>query len=74
MFEKTAPENRNEREIAGYRYVLNEIHEHHDDIPITPNVILQLHRNLYRFSGDSHAGKWKDSNNVISERSNEGEI
>ena len=74
MIDKTDPRNRNEREIAGYRYVLDEIHESHDDIPVTPNVILQLHRDLYRFSGDSHGGKWKDSDNVIAERAARGEL
>lgn len=74
MIDKTDPKNRDEREIAGYRYVLDEIHESHDNIPVTPNVILQLHRDLYRFSGDSHAGKWKDSDNVIAERTAEGEL
>lgn len=74
MVDKTDPRNRNEREIAGYRYVLDEIHESHDDIPVTPNVILQLHRDLYRFSGDSRGGKWKDSDNVIAERTAEGEL
>ena len=51
MADKVAPMNRDEREIAGYRYVLDTIYESHDDIPVTPNVILQLHRDLYRFSG-----------------------
>lgn len=51
-----------------------KIHESHDDIPVTPNLILQLHRDLYRFSGDSHAGKWKDSDNVIAERTTAGEL
>lgn len=74
MIDKTDPKNRDEREITGYRYVLDEIHESHDNIPVTPNVILQLHRDLYRFSGDSHAGKWKDSDNVIAERTAEGEL
>ena len=74
MLDKVEPRNRDEREIAGYRYVLDEIHESHDDIPVTPNVILQLHRDLYRFSGDSHAGRWKDSDNVIAERTAEGEL
>lgn len=74
MTNKTDPKNRDEREIAGYRYVLDEIHESHNNIPVTPNVILQLHRDLYRFSGDSHAGKWKDSDNVIAERTAESEL
>lgn len=74
MLDKAEPANRDEREIAGYRYVLDEIHESHDDIPVTSNVILQLHRDLYRFSGDSHAGRWKDSDNVIAERNAEGKL
>ncbi len=74
MIDKTDPKNRDEREIAGYRYVLDEIHESHDDISVTPNVILQLHRDLYRFSGGFHAGRWKDSGSVIAERTAEEEL
>lgn len=74
MLEKAEPRNRDEREIAGYRYVLDLIHESHDNIPITPGVILQLHRDLYRFTADSHVGKWKDSDNVIAERTTQGEL
>ena len=33
--EKTTPKNRDEKEIAGYRDVLNTIHESHDYISIT---------------------------------------
>ncbi len=74
MAEKTEPRNRDEREIAGYRYVLDMIHESHDDIPVTPGVILQLHRDLYRFCDDAFAGRWKDSDNVIAERNPDGEL
>ena len=35
--EKTAPKNRDEKEILGYRDVLNTIHESHEYIDITPN-------------------------------------
>ena len=45
--EKTTPKNRDEQEIAGYRDVLNIIHESFDAIPITQNYILQLHKILY---------------------------
>ena len=38
--EKTTPRNRDEQEIAGYRDVLNVIHESFDAIPITQNYIL----------------------------------
>ena len=46
---KTTPKNRNEKEIMGYRDVLNIIHENFEYIPITPNYILQLHKYLYQY-------------------------
>ena len=72
--EKVAPRNRSEREIAGYRYALDLIRECHDDMPLTPNVILQLHRDLYRYEDAVFAGKWKDSDNAIVERLPNGEL
>ena len=72
--DETQPRTRDEREIAGYRYVLDMIHTQHNDIPITPNVILQLHRDLFRYTGISFAGKFKDSDNVIAERAETGEL
>ena len=74
MERKVDPANRDEREIAGYRYVLDMIHEDHDSITVTPNVILQLHRDLYRFRDASFAGHWKDSDNVIAERAEDGRM
>lgn len=65
--DKTMPKNRSEQEIAGYRDVLAIIHESYDYIPPKPNVILQLHRDLYKFSGQSIGGSYKDSDNVIAE-------
>ena len=44
--EKTTPRNRDEKEIMGYRDVLNTIHESYEFIPVRPNYILQLHRDL----------------------------
>ena len=72
--DKVEPHNRDEREIAGYRFVLDMIHERHDAIPVKPGVILQLHRDLYRFSDTSYAGTWKDADNVIAERTATGEM
>lgn len=74
MVDKVEPKNRDEREIAGYRYVLDMIHESHDAIPVSSNTILRLHRDLYKFSGDAFAGRWKDSDNVIAERCGDGEL
>ena len=64
---KTTPRNRSEREIAGYRDVLTTIHESYDYIPIRPGAILQLHRDLYKFSSASIGGSFKNSDNVIAE-------
>ena len=65
--ESVAPKNRAEEEIAGYRDVLAMIHASHDAIPLTPNVILQLHRDLFAHLGPGAGGRWKGSDNVISE-------
>ena len=70
--EKTMPKTRSEKEIAGYRDVLSVIHESHDYIPTRPNVILQLHRDLYKFSGKSIGGNYKNSDNVIAEEHADG--
>ena len=64
--EKTTPRNRDEQEIAGYRDVLNVIHESFDAIPITKNYILQLHKMLYSHMNNPLAGQTKTVQNYIS--------
>ena len=64
--EKTAPRNRDEQEIAGYRDALNIIHENFDAIPITRNYILQLHKDLYSHMNNPMAGQTKSVQNYIS--------
>lgn len=59
------PRNRSEAEIAGYHGVLGLIHESAADIPFTPQVVLQLHRDLYRYTA-MPGGRWKSVENVIS--------
>ena len=63
--DKTMPRTRSERDIAGYRDVLAIIHESPDHIPPKPTIILQLHRDLYKFSGKTVGGHYKVSDNVI---------
>lgn len=67
VIEEAAPRNRDEQEIAGYREVLNTIHENYDYIPPSPNIILQLHRDLYTYSPASVGGRYKNTNNVVIE-------
>lgn len=64
--EKTTPKNRDEQEIAGYRDVLNIIHESFDAIPITQNYILQLHKIMYSHMNNPMAGRTKNNQNYIS--------
>lgn len=64
--EKTTPHNRDEQEIAGYRDVLNLIHENFDVIPITKNYILQLHKIMYSHMNNPMAGHTKNVQNYIS--------
>lgn len=70
--DKTLPKNRNEQEIAGYRDVLNTIHQNHDYIPVKSSIILQLHRDLYKFNGMNIGGKYKNVDNLIEEEDIQG--
>lgn len=72
--EKTAPKNRDEQEIAGYRDVLNIIHESFDAIPITQNYILQLHKILYSHMNNPLAGRTKNVQNYISATYPDGSV
>ena len=63
--EKTTPKNRDEQEIAGYRDVLNIIHESFDAIPLSQNYILQLHKILYSHMNNPMAGRIKSVQNYI---------
>lgn len=72
--EKTAPKNRDEQEIAGYRDVLNIIHENFDAIPISQRYILQLHKILYSHMNNPMAGKTKSVQNYISATYPDGHV
>ncbi|MGN0355881.1 MAG: Fic family protein [Muricoprocola sp.] len=72
--EKTSPKNRDEQEIAGYRDVLNVIHESFDVIPITRNYILQLHKMLYSHMNNPIAGQTKNVQNYISATYPDGHV
>ena len=70
--EKTTPKNRDEKEILGYRDVLNTIHESHDYIDVSPNHILQLHRDLLKHAGITYGGSFKSVQNYIKETKPDG--
>lgn len=70
--DKSEPRNRSEQEIAGYREVLTSIHESYEYINTRPNIILQLHRDLYTYSNGAVGGVYKNSDNVIAEEDEQG--
>ena len=70
--QKAEPRNRSEQEIAGYREVLATIHESYEYIVPRPNLILQLHRDLYSYSQSAVGGSYKNADNVIAETDEEG--
>lgn len=70
--DKTTPRNRDEEEIMGYRDVLNTIHESYEYIPLKSSYILQLHRDLYKYSEKSIGGRFKSTQNYIAETRSDG--
>ena len=74
MQEKTAPRNRNEQEIMGYRAVLDMIHENFEYMPVSANVILQLHKKLYSLFPSSFGGTFKSTSNEIDEIRADGSV
>ena len=72
MSERTAPRNRDEKEIAGYRDALNIVHESFEYIPLTPNYILQLHKILLSHTDSAFGGSLKNVQNYISSTDADG--
>ncbi len=74
LFEATTtPRDRSEQEIVGYRDVLESIHRRRSKMPVTVDVIRQLHRTLYRQTPDG-GGEWKVANNDFVEKDGQGHI
>lgn len=64
--DKTTPRNRDEKEIMGYRDVLNVIHGSYEYIPISTSYILQMHKMLMHYSETGIGGHFKNVQNYIS--------
>lgn len=73
VLNRSAPRDRSEQEIAGYRDALNLIHESARDMGLSVNVVLQLHTMLYRYH-PGPGGRWKMAQNEIVERDAEGRV
>lgn len=73
VLRSVAPRDRSEQEIAGYRDALQLIHEAHEHMGFTANVVLQLHSMLFRYL-PSEGGVWKAADNQIVERNGQGRV
>ncbi len=51
---------------------MNTVHENYDYIPVRAGMILQLHRDLYKFSNSAIGGSFKNSDNIIAEELPDG--
>lgn len=73
VLHQTNPRNRSEQEITGYRDALELIHDSKKDMPISVNVIKQLHQLIYSYLPND-GGNWKNTDNEIVERDADGAI
>jgi hypothetical protein len=60
----SAPLDHNEMEIAGYRDVLNMIHNGHGSMGITEETILNMHRIMMSYTPNG-GGRYKNEDNLI---------
>lgn len=59
--------SRDEEEVAGYAYVMNEIFASWQEMDISENLVKQLHKDLMRFSSKDirHRGEYKKMENRV---------
>lgn len=58
---------RDEQEVAGYAYVMDQVFDAFEQIPVTENMIGQLHQDLLRYStkDERHRGHYKTLPNHV---------
>ena len=62
---QTTPKNTDEEEILGYRNVFNSIRSNHELFPLCDKSILQMHRDLLKYTGLPYSGHYKTAPNEI---------
>ena len=70
---QSEPFTQDEQEILGYRDVLDEIYNHYEDLEITGDLLKHFHMLMLRTTSPD-AGKYKQQNNWIQERDEQGRI
>ena len=66
------PLTHSEQEITGYRDVLNNIHNNHNELNIDIDLILYFHKSLFSYSINNNIGSFKKENNYIMEIDKDG--
>ena len=63
----TSLASRDEQEVIGYAEVLDAVHAHWREMPLTENHIKQLHRDLLKYSSrdERHRGEYKKLDNHV---------
>jgi Fic family protein len=71
---KESFQSRDEQEVAGYAYVMDSIQTAWGDLRISESILLQLHRDLLRYSDkdERHRGQWKSLDNHVAAFDAEG--
>lgn len=68
LIERTIhPDTIPERKIAGYYHALDTIHESHQFMRLSSSLILQFHRDLYRYISPN-SGMWRKSDDIMLEQ------
>ncbi len=59
--------SRDEQEVAGYAFVMEQVFAHANQIPVNANLLRQLHRDLLQHStkDERHRGEWKTLPNHV---------
>ena len=71
---KESFQSRDEQEVAGYAYVMDSIQTAWTDLRISESILLQLHRDLLRYSDkdERHRGQWKSLDNHVAAFDSDG--
>jgi Fic family protein len=64
---------REEGEIAGYRDVLGTIHDDGQSMRPSANLLLQMHRDMFKYTAGA-GGRWKNVDNTITETRPDGTV
>ncbi len=75
VLKKSRPRDRSEEEFTGYKDVLELIHDNHEGMDLSVNLILMLHSRLYRRVEEKNiGGDFKRSENEIVEKHADGTV